>query len=58
MNTIKMRLLNFVLIPIISLLMGFASVGPQRIDLDRPNYNDVIQDTNYEQALKNIVRLR
>lgn len=55
---IKKHLLNFVLIPAISLLMGCVSVGPQRIDLDRPNYNDVIQDTNYEQALKNIVRLR
>lgn len=54
------RWMNIVLISIsaMSLLMGCTSVGPQRIDLDRPNYNDVIQETNYEQALKNIVRLR
>lgn len=40
------------------LLTGCASIGPKQISLDRNRYNDVIQETNLQQLLKNIVHLR
>ena len=40
------------------LLTSCASIGPRQISLDRNRYNDVIQDTNLQQLLKNIVHLR
>src|SRR5579862_6372482 len=46
------------IIAIYILLVGCASIGPHQIKLDRNRYNDVIQQTNNEQLLMNIVRLR
>jgi hypothetical protein len=43
---------------LIVLVSGCQSIGPQKIDTDRTHYNDVIQKTNFEQILKNVVRLR
>lgn len=41
-----------------SLLTGCSSMGPQHIDIDRAHYNDIVRQTDLEQLLKNIVRLR
>lgn len=38
-------------------LNGCASIGPKQIDVDREAYNDIVRETDYEQILKNIVRL-
>lgn len=35
-----------------------SSIGPRQINTDRDAYNDVVRQTDYEQILKNIVRLR
>ncbi len=43
---------------ILSLVSGCHSVGPKNIDLDRTHYNDIVWQTDLEQLLKNIVRLR
>ncbi len=43
---------------LIFILGSCASIGPKHIDLDRANYNDIIWQTDLEQLLKNIVRLR
>lgn len=40
------------------LLTSCASIGPSQIHIDRSRYNDVVQDTNNQQLLMNIVRLR
>lgn len=37
---------------------GCASIGPKQINVDREAYNDIVRQTDYEQILKNIVRLR
>src|SRR5476651_2328034 len=47
-----------IIISICILLAGCSSIGPHQIKLDRHRYNDVIQETNNEQLLMNIVRLR
>lgn len=39
-------------------MVGCASIGPKQIDIDREAYNDIVRETDYEQILKNIVRLR
>jgi hypothetical protein len=39
------------------LLSGCASIGPRQIKLDRNRYNSIIQTTNNQQLLENIVRL-
>lgn len=39
-------------------LNGCASIGPKQIHIDREAYNDIVRETDYEQILKNIVRLR
>lgn len=43
---------------ILSVITGCHSVGPKNIDLDRSHYNDIVWQTDLEQLLKNIVRLR
>jgi len=48
---------SFVILVCIS-LAGCSSIGPHQVKLDRNRYNDVIQQTNNEQLLMNIVRLR
>lgn len=39
-------------------LTGCTSLGPARVKTDRVQYNDIVQETDNEQLLKNIVRLR
>jgi hypothetical protein len=39
-------------------LAGCTSLGPARVKTDRVQYNDIVQETDNEQLLKNIVRLR
>lgn len=43
---------------VLSLVSGCHSIGPKKIDLDRSHYNDIVWQTDLEQLLKNIVRLR
>jgi hypothetical protein len=43
---------------ILPLLTSCASIGPHYIQADRGNYNNVIQNTENEQILRNIVHLR
>lgn len=43
---------------VIILITSCTSIGPREIYVNRNRYNDVIQDTNNEQLLKNIVRIR
>lgn len=40
------------------MLTACSSIGPQNINTDRGRYNDIVRDTDQEQLLKNIVRLR
>jgi hypothetical protein len=40
------------------ILTGCASIGPRQIGLDRNRYNDMIQETDDQQLLTDIVRLR
>lgn len=40
------------------LLAGCYSIGPKQIQLDRSRYNDILNETDNEQLLKNIVRIR
>lgn len=47
-----------IIISSLVLLTGCASIGPKQIDIDREAYNDIVRETDYEQILKNIVRLR
>lgn len=39
-------------------LSGCTSIGPQQMNIDRGRYNDIVRETDQEQLLKNIVRLR
>lgn len=39
-------------------LTACNSLGPSRVKIDRVQYNDIVQETDNEQLLKNIVRLR
>lgn len=50
-------IIQFLLIAMV-FLSSCASIGPKEIRTNRNRYNDVIQDTNNEQLLKNIVRIR
>ncbi|MCX7115720.1 MAG: hypothetical protein NTW08_07430 [Gammaproteobacteria bacterium] len=43
---------------LILLLVSCKSIGPKEISLDRSRYNDIIADTQDEQLLKNIIRMR
>ena len=47
-----------IIISSLVLTTGCASIGPKQIDIDREAYNDIVRETDYEQILKNIVRLR
>ncbi len=58
MNFTLKKHLKTILYPLLGLLVGCTSIGPNQIDIDRPRYNDIVHKTNLEQALKNIVRLR
>lgn len=49
---------RIIFIFIVFLVSGCASIGPRQINIDRNRYNDVIQETNNQQLLINIVRLR
>ncbi len=49
------RSLLFLLILVIT---GCSSIGPKKISMDRGSYNDIVRETDQEQLLKNIVRLR
>ncbi len=40
------------------MVTGCTSLGPSRVKIDRVQYNDIVQETDNEQLLKNIVRLR
>lgn len=39
-------------------MTGCSSIGPQQINMDRGRYNDIVRETDQEQILENIVRLR
>lgn len=55
----KKRLMKKTIIVLSILLMtSCTSIGPDQINIDRSRYNDVIADTQDEQLLKNLVRLR
>lgn len=47
----------FMLLPTLA-LTGCHSIGPTQMNMDRGSYSDVIAQTNEEQILKNIVRIR
>lgn len=49
------RLLLFL---VVTLVTACSSIGPQNINNDRGRYNDIVRETDQEQLLKNIVRLR
>lgn len=50
---------NKLLITVLCLLViSCRSIGPAQVYMDRNRYNDVIQDTNNQQLLENIVRIR
>lgn len=52
------KLIYSILFVICTLMASCSSIGPSRISMDRTHYRDVVQETNFEQVLKNIVQLR
>jgi hypothetical protein len=55
---VKKRILKTILIVLTIVISGCSTVGPEVIRAGRPAYNDAILQTNDEQLLQNIVRLR
>ena len=45
-------------LPLLLLMAGCTGIGAARIEGDRNNYNQAIQQTNDEQLLLNLVRLK
>lgn len=51
------KFLFCVIFILFSLISACTSIGPHKVNKDRGRYNDVVQETDSEQILKNIVRL-
>src|SRR5579862_4045994 len=53
-----MRQFKFLFILFLCIVTGCTSIGPSEVRINRKLYNDVAKETEQEQLLKNIVRIR